>query len=107
MIDHKSILAMTAVAAFFSLFAGAPNAVGIAAFVGTVLAATAGCYLTEKQNQENRHLVAEMAKLEQRTEVEKGVAVAVQAQGELATWNYGQLVRRLQGDGYIILSDAT
>jgi hypothetical protein len=98
----QRIIALLAIAsALFALFGGDVNPSSVSGIVVTLAAVGINWLLAERQNLRHSVLLSQVALLQKRSETEKGTAAAISAQGQLATWNYNQLVDRLRLDRHI------
>lgn len=91
-----SLLALAAT--FLAFFGGDVNASTVTGTLIAVAAIGVNWWLTELQASKNIALLLHVAELEKRSETEEATAAAFYGQGQLATWNYDQLVARLRAD---------
>ncbi|MBD8471537.1 hypothetical protein [Sphingomonas sp. CFBP 8765] len=95
-----SLLALAAT--FLAFFGGDVNAATVIGTLTAIVAIGVNWWLAELQNSKNTALLRHVAQLEKRSETEKATAAAFYGQGQLATWNYDQLVARLRADGLVV-----
>ncbi|WP_375243487.1 hypothetical protein [Sphingomonas parapaucimobilis] len=107
MITHRAAFTIAIIGALISQFAATPTPVSVLVTIMALAGAVVAWMLAERQAKEINQLSGLVDEVQSRPRVEHSASAAIIAQGELATWNYDQLVERLRNDSRLISPNAS